>query len=132
MILIATRRSDYLVPQPVNKLDTYSRVMHAMTSVLVLDDEVLACMSEAGDKASQALLVASRINQGMDTADEHGDLYEMDVPQGKMKVANPQAEERDVLSGSNYFSCVSVDAAGTNHWSSILRSEVGGWYYRDK
>ena len=114
------------------ELDRNASVMHAMASILVLDQEILACMSEADDKASpsKALLVTS---VDSDTVDEHGDRYDMDVPEGKVKVttiANP--DERDLRPRSEYGSrCVSLNT-GTNHWLSIVRSDCDGWYYLDK
>jgi hypothetical protein len=111
-------------------LSKNASVLHAMASILVLDHEILACMSEADDKASpsKTLLVTS---MGSDTAGEHGDLYDMDVPEGKVKVTTiANSDERD-LQSYPYGSCVSRNA-GTDHWLSIMRPDCDGWYFLDK
>jgi len=105
-------------------LSKTASVMHAMASILVLHHEILACMSEADNKT---LLVTQ------DKETEHGEVYDVDLPAGKVKVttiANP--DERDANPDERgaklplYGSCLSLEP-GIDHWPSIMRSESDQW-----
>ena len=101
-----------VINRGINRPHSHGLVIHAATTILVLDDEVLAGMSY-GDEGSGLLVVTE------DDRDRVVSSSETDPT-----ISNPD-QGRDKNCNSTLGRCVLVPA-GHNFWHEILVN--GGWY----
>ena len=116
-----------------NYLDRQSTVMHSITSILVREHDVCACMTNGPNVEAQRGGDAIYTQGSSDRLEDpdHGAKYLVDIP-GNLHlttIANP--EQNDDSSDLEYGCCIKAKD-GKNQWPSIKDLTLNRWHYLDK